>query len=224
MPSIAIIVPVLNEIDNIEALIGRLSRFEQRLVIVDGGSTDGTDRFCSQSGVHCLQSEPGRATQMNAGAGQADADVLWFVHADCIPPDDSVERIKQVIASGRQWGRFNVRLTSDSFIFRIIEKLMNGRSCLTQVATGDQGIFVARELFDEIGAYPDIPLMEDIAISKRLRRKSPCACITSRMKVSARRWQDKGVIRTILLMWWLRWRYFIGARPVDLHRSYYGSR
>ena len=221
--TVAIVVPVLNEGIHLKPLFAFLSKVRVRSLFVDGGSSDDTRQQCENLGFRVIQSPAGRAVQMNQGAGQIDADYFWFLHADCIPPDNAVQAIQQAVSEGYSWGRFNIRLTGPGFVYRVIANMMNWRSCWTQVATGDQGIFVARELFAEIGGYPEIPLMEDVAISKLLRQHSRGACIRSVLQVSSRRWEDRGVVRTILQMWWLRWRYFIGTDPVTLHREYYGE-
>jgi len=220
--SVAVIIPVLNEGKRIETLLHHMQPWRSRVIIVDGGSTDETRNICKAQGFRIIQSDRGRARQMNAGADEVVADCYWFLHADCIPPTQAVDLIQQSLKQGFAWGRFDVRLSGKNPIYRVIGKMMNWRSCLTRVATGDQGIFVLRSLFEEIGGYPSIPLMEDIAISKALRKRGRDACIHENMQVSSRRWQEKGVIRTMLLMWWLRWRYFLGADPAVLHRAYYG--
>lgn len=219
---IAIIVPVLNEGDGVEQLLGHLDSYRPQVVIVDGGSEDQTKTICQNKGFAVISSGAGRARQMNAGLSAIHAECYWFLHADCLPPSAGPDLIQQSLASGYEWGRFDVRLSAVGLIYRVIERLMNWRSCLTRVATGDQGIFVSRSALLKTGGYPDIPLMEDIAISKLLRKQGPCACIHSPIRVSARRWQQQGVLRTIVLMWWLRLRYFLGADPTDLHKAYYG--
>jgi rSAM/selenodomain-associated transferase 2 len=221
--SMAIIIPVMNEAARIERLLGHLNTLRSQVIIVDGGSEDETKNICENKEFRVVYSKPGRARQMNAGVHHISADCYWFLHADCSPPDRAVELIQQSLSKGFEWGRFDVSLSGDGLIYRVIERLMNWRSCLTQVATGDQGIFISRSAFLDVGGYPDIPLMEDIAISKLLRKRGRGACIHDKMQVSARRWQQTGVIRTIVLMWWLRWRYFIGADPVALHKAYYGG-
>ena len=145
--------------------------------------------------------------------------MLLFLHADTTLPE-GVERILSAIEGDKVWGRFDVRLSGKSFIFRIIEAMMNFRSRITSVATGDQAIFVKRDLFEKVGGYPEIALMEDVAISKQLRRISKPVCLRNRVVTSSRRWQDRGVIRTILLMWKLRLYYFFGMSPQKISRMY----
>lgn len=164
----------------------------------------------------------GRARQMNAGAAQANADILLFLHADTQLPDNAVESMIQVIADGYCWGRFDVAFDNPKPIFRLIAFMMNWRSRLTGIATGDQGIFVTRQAFDSVGAYPEVALMEDIAISARLKKLGKPCCLKAKVVTSARRWQQYGIFRTILLMWRLRLAYFFGADPNDLAARYYG--
>ena len=221
-PSIRIIVPVRNEAQKIHKLLDVLKPHADLVLLVDGGSNDETVTICQQQGFSLISSQAGRARQMNAGARYAQADYYWFLHADCLPPNDAIEQILNAAGRGYQWGRFNVRLTGHQPVFRLVERFMNWRSCITQVATGDQGLFVSHALFQQIGGFPDIPLMEDIAVSKRLRRHGRGACLSARLEVSSRRWESRGIYRTILLMWWLRLRYVMGADPIALHRAYYG--
>ena len=223
--SIAVIVPVLNEAGRCEHLIKMLRdyRRQSQIVIVDGGSRDDTVRQLTQAGFAVLQTEPCRALQMNYGYSHLEADAYWFLHADCTPPHNAMELIRDHLDQGYGWGRFDVRLSGSNLIFRIIERMMNWRSCLTQVATGDQGIFIRGSLLRQIGGIPDISIMEDIALSKMLRSHGRCACVSDRMLVSSRRWEKNGIIYMTMLMWWLRLRYFMGADPQDLHRWYYGQ-
>jgi len=222
IPTIGIVIPVKNEASQLPQLLDVLEKVCEKVLLVDGGSSDETVSICERAGFSVVQTAPGRARQMNHGASHVNADCLWFLHADCLPPDDAIEQIMQSCQQGYLWGRFDVRLSSERPVFRIIEKMMNWRSCLTQVATGDQGIFVSRALFEEVGGFPEIPLMEDIAISKLLRRHGRGACLHARLKVSSRRWESRGLFQTVLLMWWLRLRCVFGADPADLYRTYYG--
>ena len=219
---IAVVIPVLNEAERLSHLLDRLEPFRASVLFVDGGSSDDTKQLCQSMGFTVVNASSGRARQMNFGSAQIEADVYWFLHADCIPPDDALQLIQQAVGNGYAWGRFDVRLTGGAMIYRVIERMMNWRSCITQVATGDQGLFVTSGLYKETGGFPVIPLMEDIAISKLLRRHSRGACIKAVLRVSSRRWETRGVLRTMLQMWWLRLRYFLGADPAVLHRAYYG--
>lgn len=223
--TVSIIIPVLNESAGIARLLDYLDplRDEAGILLVDGGSDDETVNVCRQRGFQIIQAATGRAIQMNTGAQQMKAGIYWFLHVDCLPPPDALQDIVLAINGGHVWGRFDVHLTGNRWIYRWIGMMMNWRSCLTAVATGDQGIFVRSDVFEKIGGYPDIPLMEDIAISKNLRRYGRPACLHSSIKVSSRRWEKHGVFRTIALMWWLRFRYFLGESPKRLHRIYYGK-
>ena len=225
-PDIAVIIPVLNESRRLLPLLDWLTARGEHLkvVIVDGGSEDDTPAICGRYHFRLIRSAAGRARQMNAGAAQIRADIYWFIHADCLPPDDAIDAIGHALSSGHDWGRFDVRLTGKQRVYRLIEWLMNKRSCLTGVATGDQGIFMRGEVYRKIGGFPRIALMEDVAICKRLRKISRPACLRSRLQVSSRRWQQYGIFKTICLMWRLRLQYFLGASPQYLHARYYACR
>ncbi|MEI2783937.1 MAG: TIGR04283 family arsenosugar biosynthesis glycosyltransferase [Candidatus Competibacter sp.] len=161
---------------------------------------------------------------MNAGARQANGDILWFLHADSLPPPDALSLIRAALAGReRGWGRFDVRLSGRRPSLRMVEFSMNLRSRLTGIATGDQGIFVRRDLFERIGGYPPIALMEDIALSRTLKRYGRPVCLRQRVLTSSRRWERDGIARTVLLMWRLRLAYFLGADPDRLARIYYRS-
>jgi rSAM/selenodomain-associated transferase 2 len=167
-----------------------------------------------------IHNSAGRALQMNAGAAIASGDWLWFLHADTQLSQPLKAYIDEITQSSSVWGRFKVRLDDARFIFRVIERLMNARSCFTSVATGDQGLFVDRRLFDELGGYPELSLMEDVALSKRLRKVMPVKCSALPLITSARRWQQRGVLKTIVLMWWLRLAYVLGVSPARLSQWY----
>lgn len=191
------------------------------VIVVDGGSEDGCIEVATPLASRVLRTPRGRARQMNAGAAVASGDVLWFVHADSRLPVDGVERIIEAMLDGRSWGRFAARLSGGNPAYRVIERLMNWRSRLTSIATGDQAIWVCRECFRRAGGYPLIPLMEDIALSRALKRESRAACLAATVITSSRRWERDGILRTIFLMWSLRARYFLGADPALLARRYY---
>ena len=219
---LSIILPVLNEEDSLPDVLGKLQILRQHgheVIVVDGGSRDNSLMLAQQAADKVIVSQPGRALQMNNGAELATGDILLFLHADTTLPE-GVDRILSAIEGDKLWGRFDVRLSGKSFIFRVIEAMMNSRSRITSVATGDQAIFVKRNLFEQVGGYPEIALMEDIAISKQLRRISKPVCLRNRVVTSSRRWQDRGVIRTILLMWKLRLYYFFGMSPQNISRMY----
>lgn len=192
---------------------------------MDGGSHDETKAIAQPYADQVLDSPPGRARQMNRGAGMASGDVLLFLHADTFLPDTAMDDICESLEQQNAvWGRFDVKLTGRHPVFRIIETLMNWRSCLTGIATGDQAVFVKREIFEAVDGYPRIALMEDIALSKRLKAYSRPLCVRARLTTSSRRWEQKGIYRTILLMWWLRFRYFMGTSPEHLADLYRGER
>jgi len=216
---LSIVIPTLNEASHIESLLAQLSDENVELIVVDGGSDDQTVQRAS---VHAklVYSSTGRAVQMNAGAAAASGDWLWFLHADTQLSQPLNAYVDEITQSSSVWGRFNVRLDDARFMFRVIERLMNARSCFTSVATGDQGLFVDRRLFAELGGYPELPLMEDVALSKRLRKVMPVNCSSLSLITSARRWQQRGVLKTILLMWWLRLAYVVGVSPVRLRQWY----
>lgn len=223
LPSISIIIPVVNEATVIEKTLRPLQPMRERgveIIVVDGGSSDQTrelslpyiDRWVKSDSV-------GRALQMNRGAELARAEVLWFLHADTQVPEESDQTILQALQK-QLWGRFNVRLSGDRMLLRLVEMMMNLRSCWSGIATGDQGIFLSRSLFLELGGFPEIPLMEDVAISRELRKRGRPLCIRQRVVTSSRRWEERGVIKTILLMWGLRFGYWAGVSPQRLARMY----
>lgn len=218
------IVPALNEERAIAACIAPLLAEGARVLVVDGGSRDATVAVARASGARVLEAGRGRASQMNAGAAaESDAGLLVFVHADSVLPAGWRSEVERALASGRRWGRFDVRLGSDRPLLRLVGAMMNLRSRLTGICTGDQAIFVLREAWQRSGGYPSIPLMEDIELSRRLRdAEGPPAALRSRVEVSARRWESRGVLRTIAQMWLLRAMYFFGASAERLHRIYYG--
>ena len=222
MTAISIIIPAFNEADNIVATLQPLQPLRQQgheIVIADGGSDDATIELARPLADHLINTPKGRARQMNAGAHQSSGEVLLFLHADTLLPGNAVALIQQSLQS-KQWGRFDVRLTGQQPLLRAVELLMNWRSQLSGIATGDQAIFIKHELFEHIGGYADIPLMEDIAISKVLNQHGRPACIKTRLTTSSRRWEQNGIIKTILLMWRLRLAYFFGAKPEQLARLY----
>ena len=190
------------------------------LILVDGGSDDGTPRLAAPWVDRVLSSAAGRAVQMNAGAAVARGDLLWFLHLDAEPPVGAVEAMAGSIDGGYVWGRFDVRLSGSAAMLRVVERMMNLRSRLTGIATGDQGLFVVREAFDRAGGYPELALMEDIALSKRLKRAGRPACLRACIVASSRRWERAGIWRTIVLMWRLRLGYWLGVEPAELAHRY----
>lgn len=221
---LSVIVPVLNEArqlpDALDALLP-LVREGSEVIVADGGSEDDSAAIAESAGFRVVHAERGRARQMNAGAALASGDVLLFLHADTRLPAQAGAAIARALADQRLcWGRFDVRISGHPFMLRIIGRLMNLRSRLTGIATGDQAMFVTRAAFDAVGGFPDQPLMEDIELSSRLLVRSRPACIASRATTSGRRWETRGVWRTILLMWRLRWDYWRGVPVRQLAEAY----
>ena len=224
---LSIIIPTLNEADNIGDVLTRLQPMRARgaeVIVVDANSTDATHHIAMSLADHVLTSERGRATQMNAGAKEASGDALLFLHADSILPANGDEWIALGLSNrGFKWGRFDIQITGSHRMLPVIAWFMNHRSRLTGIATGDQGIFMTREAFDAVGGFPVQPVMEDVAMSASLLRVSPPIYVDARITTSGRRWEKHGLWRTIFLMWRLRLNYFMGADPARLHRTYYGA-
>jgi len=223
--SVSIVIPALNEGARIRGTLAKLQAARENgheLILVDGGSSDETVSMARPLVDQLIISRPGRAIQMNAGAKASCGKILWFLHADTLVPDNALEALQSVVRAGHRWGRFNVRLSGPDWQLRIIERMMNLRSCITGIATGDQGIFVLADMFWQLDAYPDIPLMEDIALSRRLRKIGRPACVREVLVTSSRRWVQNGILRTVMLMWTLRFLYWLGVSPNKLVRWYYG--
>ena len=226
MTAVSIVIPVLNEASHLPELLDRLAAFRDQaeVIVVDGGSSDGTAERARAAGwARVLTAPRGRARQMNAGAAAAGGEVLLFLHADTTPPPTALQEIRAAMADpGVVGGRFDVRLDSPRAIYRVVETFMNRRSRWTGIWTGDQAIFVRRAAFERLGGYPDLPLMEDVEFTRRLKRAGRRACLSSRVTASARKWEREGPLRTIVLMWGLRFLYMLGVSPARLHRWYYG--
>lgn len=222
---ISIVIPVLNEAGQLAVKLQALQQHRERcqLLLIDGGSSDASPAIAAPLVDEVLHSQRGRAKQMNCGAAQAEADVLLFLHADTQLPDDAVGLIMHAIADGYQWGRFDVVFDNPRPVFKLIAFMMNQRSRLTSIATGDQCLFVTRQAFLTVGGFPEIALMEDIAISTQLKKHGKPCCLKAKVITSARRWQQHGVFKIILLMWRIRLAYFFGADPDDLAIRYYGK-
>jgi len=221
---LSITIPVLNEAPNIAQYLSKLQSYRDaghEVILVDGGSTDATLQQAQGWVDRIVQSGRGRARQMNAGAEQAQGDVLLFLHADTRLPENADSLIREALEAGRVWGRFDVRLSGEAWALRIIETLMNWRSRLTGIATGDQAMFVLREAFAHLGGFAEIPLMEDIELSQRLKKISAPCCLHTRVVTSSRRWETQGILRTVLLMWGLRLAWFFGVSAARLHKIYY---
>ena len=223
---LSIIIPCLNEADNIADALNALAPLRVRgveVIVVDGGSSDATVSQARPLADQVITATRGRAMQMNAGAARAHGDVLLFLHADCRLPEWADGLITDGMnRAHKTWGRFDVALTGAgaSAMLGTVATLMNWRSRLTGVSTGDQGLFVTRTLFDAAGRFPQIPLMEDVALTKTLKRYGAPLNLRHRMTVSGRRWEKHGVLRTILLMWRLRFQYWLGTDPGKLARIY----
>lgn len=222
---LSIIIPALNEAQRLTALLPALLRAcpDAEVIVADGGSTDETRTTVARHpAARLVESRRGRARQMNAGAAVASGDVLLFLHADTWLPAEAVLAISGALGDPAvAYGRFDVRFDNPRWPFRLIARLMNARSRLSGICTGDQAIFVRRRTFEALGGYPDIPLMEDVEITRRLKRAGRLAALRTPVTTAARKWEREGILRTILLMWTLRLLYFTGVSPERLHAWYY---
>ena len=226
-PSITVVVPTLDEAGTLAQSLLPLQSERGRdveVIVVDGGSRDGTRRIADPLCDRVLHAPRGRARQMNAGAAAARGDVLLFLHADTRLPSGWSGMVRDALGHrGREWGRFDVRLDGSHPMLRVVERAMNLRSRLSGIATGDQAIFVARPAFREAGGVPEIALMEDVALSRALRARSRPVCLRATATTSSRRWECNGIARTVVLMWRLRLEFALGADPERLARLYRGS-
>ena len=226
-PTLSIIIPCLNEAAGIVYMLESLQSLRARgaeVIVADGGSSDDTAVLAAPLADRVVHAPRGRAAQMNAGAAFARAEILLFLHADCVLPPDAEQLIVMGLTGGaHQWGRFDIALDGVHPLLRIVACTMNLRSRLTGIATGDQGIFITRTLFARLGGFPALPLMEDIALSRLVKRTGAPLCLRERIVTSARRWERHGVLRTIVLMWQLRLAYFLGADPARLALRYHAS-
>lgn len=231
--TLGVIIPVFNEAVRLEQCLSEILRrhdFDE-IIVVDGGSTDASVEIVCKlmsSGapdaraVPCLfQAARGRARQLHAGAQAAATDVLLFLHADTALPPDAIQQIAQAIRRGHLWGRFDVQLSGRNFLLRIVERLMNWRSAFSGIVTGDQAMFVRRDVYRLLGGFAPMALMEDIEFSGRLKWLAQPARLPGPVITSSQRWEEHGVIRTILLMWNLRFLYWLGVSPERLARWYY---
>ncbi len=221
---LSIVIPTLNEglgLDVLMQTLAPLRRAGAEVVVADGGSSDGSPERVTALADQVVAAKPGRAYQMNAGAAVASGQRLWFLHADSQPPAQAPALIAWGLAR-RQWGRFDVRFSGGGLGLGVVAMAMNRRSCWTGIATGDQGLFVTRAGFDALGGFPEQPLMEDVAFSRRAKRRlGRPACVPGPLVTSSRRWEQNGIVQTVLLMWRLRLAYALGASPEALHRRYY---
>lgn len=226
-PAISVVVPVLDEADTLAPSLRPLQSARGHgveVIVVDGGSRDRTRCVASPLCDRLLDAPRGRARQMNAGAAAARGRVLLFLHADTRLPSGWDDLVRHALGNrGREWGRFDVRLDGAHPMLRMVERAMNLRSRLSGIATGDQAIFITRAAFREAGGFPDIALMEDVALSCALRTRSRPACLRPAAITSSRRWERNGIVRTIVLMWRLRLEYALGGDPERLARLYRGG-
>lgn len=223
-PRVSVVVPVLNEASRLRACLAPLAGQAFEIIVVDGGSSDASRSIAADMGAVVVDAARGRASQMNAGARESCGDWLLFLHGDTQLPPDWLAAIADTEQAGKRWGRFDVDLDSQDRWIRLVGFMMNHRSCLSGITTGDQAMFVARPAWETVGGFPAIALMEDIELSRQLKRTvGRPACRRERVKVSARRWQQHGTWRTIRIMWWLRLQYFFGVSPDVLHARYYGQ-
>ncbi len=220
---VSIIIPVFNEEMNLPVVLEKLQPFRDKgheVIVVDGGSVDNSLMLAHNGSDSVIVSKSGRALQMNNGAALATGKILLFLHCDTFLPDNALELIARHYQKENYWGRFDVRLSSNKFVFRLIEGLMNFRSRLTFIVTGDQAIFIERTFFNRLAGFPEIALMEDIAISQLLRKQASPTCLKQKVITSSRRWENNGVVTTVLLMWKLRLLYFFCVSPDKLSQKY----
>jgi rSAM/selenodomain-associated transferase 2 len=223
MTQYTIIIPTLNEETEIKACLMPLQGLRAQgfeVIVVDGGSFDETPQLVEEHCDQFISTQRGRAVQMNAGAQQAKGDIIFFLHADTRLPEDFSELISSIESDTLFWGHFDVKLTGQHWSFRLIESMMNLRSRITGIGTGDQVIFMSKKLFSKVGGFPEIELMEDIAISRKLKKICLPLCLRQKVLTSSRRWEINGIISTIFKMWWLRLSYFIGVDPARLAKQY----
>ena len=222
--TLAIVVPVRDDASALARLLAELAELNVsgNVIVVDGGSSDGSVEVARLRGVPVIEAGGGRGGQLAAGCRAASGRWLWLLHADSsglAPALDWLRRHGAVSPEG--WGRFDVRFEPATSIMAVVAWFMNQRSRLTGICTGDQGMFVSRASLDAVGGVPEQPLMEDIELSRRLKRLGRPVCRPETVVTSARRWVQQGVVRTVLRMWWFRLRYWAGASPVSLARAYY---
>ena len=237
---LSIIIPALNEAPGIEAALQHLQAWRRNregtdnagppleIIVADGGSSDATRALAAplvDRVIEAPRGGAGRARQMNAAAAVASGEVLLFLHADTILPEAAPRAILAALKAEealppRVWGRFDVEISGAPLMLRVISACMNLRSRVTGIATGDQAIFMTRAAFEAAGGFPEQPLMEDIEMCRRLKRLGPSACLAAKVITSGRRWEQRGVWRTIFLMWRLRLAYFFGASPEYLAARY----
>lgn len=222
-PLLSVVIPVRNEAQALPLLLDDLAALRAagaELIVVDGGSTDDTCELLLGRVDQLLRTSPGRALQMNAGAAVARGEYLWFVHADTRVSAEALKALQNALSERPLWGRFDVRLSGTGLVLRVIGAMINLRSRLTGIASGDQGIFVVRERFEALGGYAMMPLMEDLQLCGRLKAQARPRCVRPPLSTSSRRWEQHGVWRTVVLMWCLRIAYYCGVSPEKLARQY----
>ena len=219
--SVSVVVPVLNDASALRTLLGALDGADLEVIVVDGGSRDGSAEVAEQAGARVFQSAASRGLQLDIGYRAAVGDWVWMLHADAAPSTANLAEAGGWSSKPPGWGSFGIRLDGGAPL-KLVAWLMNHRSALTGICTGDQGLFAHRQLLDAIGGVPRQPLMEDVELSKRLRRLAPPSRAATQLSASGRRWQRHGAAQTIATMWWLRARYALGASADGLYRHYYG--
>ncbi len=224
--SISVVVPVLNEKTQLPELLQMLAQLDaDEVILVDGESTDGTATLLAESGFYYYKSRPGRAIQMNKGAEMCQSDVILFLHADTKITAALLNRVRNMMRDpGTVGGRFDLSLSGTHPIFRLIEFMINLRSRMSKISTGDQAMFVRRGVFKKLGGFPDQPLMEDVEFSKQLKSQGRVASLRDKVTTSSRRWEKHGIIKTVMLMWQLRFLYWLGVTPKRLAELYYHAR
>lgn len=221
MSTVAIIIPVLNEAAYIKTHGMLFQNLDAEILFVDGGSQDQTGILLQKHGLNVIVSEQGRALQMNQGAEHTEADILVFLHVDTEFDAQHLQHIQQAMLDEQVVsGRFDVRLSGEHWMFRVIETMINWRSRVTRISTGDQVIFVRRTVFESLGGFSVLPIMEDIVLSRLLKTQGDIACLKDTVLTSSRRWEECGIFSTILLMWRLRFLFFIGVPAQKLYESY----
>ena len=224
-PLLSIIIPVLNEADCLDRTLANLVndpwvKHHCEIIVSDGGSEDGSLEIAQRHPCKIVRGGAGRARQMNSAVDSARGKTLLFLHADSRLPRD----FGDMIDTGASWGFFRIRLSGNSLAYRIIESAINLRTRVSKVAGGDQGLFFERHFFESLDGYPRIPLMEDIAICKKARRLAAPLVLEPAITSSSRRWQQQGIVKTVLLMWSLRFAFWLGVDPERLHKMYYPQR
>ncbi|WP_417663175.1 TIGR04283 family arsenosugar biosynthesis glycosyltransferase [Pseudomonas sp.] len=223
-PLLSVIIPARNEAQTLPLLLRDLAALRTagaEIILVDGGSEDATCAIAAPLVDQLLSSKPGRALQMNTGAAAAHGDYLWFVHADTRIDPGSIQSLLDTLLEQPLWGRFDVRLSGKGMLLRLIGSMINLRSRVSAIATGDQGIFVARKTFESLNGYASIPLMEDVELCRRLKVLVRPRCLRPALLTSSRRWEQNGILRTVVLMWRIRLGYYFGASPESLARQYH---